>query len=435
MGFLIDLLYDYAGFVAILLLFAFMLLGVPVFVSMAMAALLASLIVETPGQAVRNFAQIVWQGASIFELVALPLFILTGTIMQRSQAGADLFAATKAWFGRVPNSLGVATITACAIFAAISGSSIATAATVGLVAIPLLLAEGYGQRRSGGFVAGGGTLGIIIPPSIPLILYGVITETSIGQLFIAGVVPGLIMACLFALYAMLSRPMVRIEHVLTWSERVEATRNGIFVLLLPIVIIASIYLGIFTPTEVGALSTIYVLVLGLAQRRLDRHKIIDAVITATRTTSMLFMLIVFGQYFAHFLTYEQIPQAIAQGITTFATGIGAVTLMILVYILLGMFLESAAMLLITVPIFFPVATQLGMHPLVFGIFACIAMEIAQISPPIGVNLFTIHGISRIKLGVLAHGVVPFIAVQILMLYVVYFLPGLVTWLPSTMFAR
>ncbi len=431
----LDALYDYAGFIAIGLLFGFMILGVPVFVSMAMAVLLSALITDAPAQVLRNFAQITWQGSSIFELVALPLFILTGTIMQRSEAGADLFAATKAWFGRVPNSLGAATIAACTIFAAISGSSIATAATVGLVAIPLLQAEGYGDRRSGGFVAGGGTLGIIIPPSIPLILYGVLTETSIGRLFIAGIVPGLIMASLFALYAVFSRPTVLVDHKLTWSERMDATRRGVFVLLLPLVIIASIYLGIFTPTEVGALSAIYVLVLGLAQRRLDWGKIVAAVVDATKTTCMLFMLIVFGQYFAHFLTFQEIPQAIAGAIISISQGPLALTLMILVYLVLGMFLESAAMLLITVPIFEPVAHQLGMDPLVFGIFACISMEIAQISPPIGVNLFTIYGISRIKLSTLSRGVIPFIAVQIVMLYVIYFFPILVTWLPSTMYAK
>ena len=228
---------------------------------------------------------------------------------------------------------------------------------------------------------------------------------------------------------------MRVDTVLSWRERIEATRRGIFVLLLPIVIVAAIYLGVFTPTEVGALSTIYVLVLGLAQRRLDRAKIMGAVISATQTTCMLFMLIVFGQYFAHFLTYEQVPQNIARAILELADGTAAVTLMIIVYIILGMFLESAAMLLITVPIFFPVAMQLGMDPLVFGIFCCIAMEIAQISPPVGVNLFTIHGISRIKLGVLARGVLPFILVQIVMLYTVYFFPKLVTWLPSTMYGK
>jgi C4-dicarboxylate transporter DctM subunit len=431
----LEVLYDYAGFIAIALLFGFMLLGVPVFVSMAMAVLLSSLITDAPAQVLRNFAQITWQSSSIFELVALPLFILTGTIMQRSEAGADLFAATKAWFGRVPNSLGVATISACTIFAAISGSSIATAATVGLVAIPLLRAEGYGDRRSGGFVAGGGTLGIIIPPSIPLILYGVLTETSIGKLFIAGIVPGLIMASLFAVYAMFSRPSVRTVHTLSLRERMQATKRGAFVLLLPAVIIASIYLGVFTPTEVGALSTLYVLVLGIAQRRLDGPKIVSAVVAAARTNCMLFMLIVFGQYFAHFLTFQEIPQAIASAIISFAQGPVAVSVMILVYVVLGMFLESAAMLLITVPIFEPVAHQIGMNPLVFGIFACIAMEIAQISPPIGVNLFTIHGISGIKLAVLSRGVLPFIAVQIIMLYVIFFIPALVTWLPSTMYAH
>ncbi|MDX5446543.1 MAG: TRAP transporter large permease [Zoogloeaceae bacterium] len=427
-----DFIHDYGGFIAIFLLFLFMVLSMPVFVAMGLSAFLASLLLEDPFLAFRSFIQISWQGASIFELVALPLFILTGTIMQRTDAGRDLFEVTKAWAGSIPNSLGVSTIFACGIFAAISGSSIATAATVGLVAIPLLIKEGYGERRAGGFVAGGGTLGIIIPPSIPLILYGVITETSIGQLFIAGVLPGILMLSLFALYVLTSRPVVRIERSIPLQERLRITRKSIGVILLPPIIIAAIYTGAFTPTEVGALAVVYVAVLGFVQGRLDRAKLYEAAVVATATTSMLFMLIVFGQFFAHFLTFEQVPQTIAQAIIDNASGIGAVTLMILAYIVMGMFLESAAMLLISIPIFYPVAMQLGMDPLVFGIFACIAMEIAQISPPIGVNLFTIHGISRIKLGRLALGAAPFLLIQIVMLYVVYFLPELVLWLPNSM---
>lgn len=427
-----DFIHDYGGFIAIFLLFLFMVLSMPVFVAMGLSAFLASLLLEDPFLAFRSFIQISWQGASIFELVALPLFILTGTIMQRTDAGRDLFEVTKAWAGSIPNSLGVSTIFACGIFAAISGSSIATAATVGLVAIPLLIKEGYGERRAGGFVAGGGTLGIIIPPSIPLILYGVITETSIGQLFIAGVLPGILMLSLFALYVLTSRPVVRIERSIPLQERLRITRKSIGVILLPPIIIAAIYTGAFTPTEVGALAVVYVAVLGFVQGRLDRAKLYEAAVVATATTSMLFMLIVFGQFFAHFLTFEQVPQTIAQAIIDNASGIGAVTLMILAYIVMGMFLESAAMLLISIPIFYPVAMQLGMDPLVFGIFACIAMEIAQISPPIGVNLFTIHGISRIKLGRLALGAAPFLLIQIVMLYVVYFFPELVLWLPNSM---
>jgi len=427
-----EFVYDYGGYIAIFLLFFLMVLSVPVFVAMGLSAFAATLLLEDPFLAFRSFINISWQGASIFELVALPLFILTGTIMQRTDAGRDLFAVTKAWAGAVPNSLGVATIVACGIFAAISGSSVATAATVGLVAIPLLLEEGYGQRRAGGFVAGGGTLGIVIPPSIPLILYGVITETSIGQLFIAGVVPGLIMMTLFTLYVFASRPRVTVHRQIDFDEKMATTRRAIGVVILPAVIIVAIYTGVFTPTEVGALSVLYVTGLGLIQGRLDSTKLIAAARSATVTTSMLFMLIVFGQYFAHFLTFEQVPQSIARAIIENASGIWAVTLMILTYIVLGMFLESAAMLLISIPIFFPVAQQLGMDPLVFGIFAVIAMEIAQISPPIGVNLFTIHGISRIDLWTLARGALPFLLIQIGMLYLVYLWPELVLWLPSSM---
>lgn len=427
-----DFIFDYGGYIAIFLLFFLMLLSVPVFVAMGIAAFAATLLLEEPYQTFRSFVQISWQGASIFELVALPLFILTGTIMQRTEAGRDLFDVTKAWAGAIPNSLGVATIIACGIFAAISGSSIATAATVGLVAIPLLQKEGYGDSRAGGFVAGGGTLGIIIPPSIPLILYGVITETSIGQLFIAGVVPGILMMSLFTLYVVCSRPRVQIEHRFTLGQRIATTRRSIGVILLPVVIITAIYTGIFTPTEVGALSVLYVTLLGLVQRRLTFEKLKGAAIVATATTSMLFMLIVFGQYFSHFLTFEQVPQSIAAAIVASADGIWAITLIILAYVVLGMFLESAAMLLISIPIFFPVAEQLGMDPIAFGIFAAIAMEIAQISPPIGVNLFTIHGISKIDLWKLARGALPFLLIQIGMLYLVYLLPEIALWLPRSM---
>lgn len=427
-----DFVYDYAGYISIFLLFFFMLLTIPVFVSMGLAAFIAALMIDDPFLVFKTLVNTSWQGASIFELIALPLFIFTGTIMQRTDAGRDLFEVTKAWAGAVPNSLGVSTIIACGIFAAISGSSVATAATVGLVAIPLLLEEGYGERRSGGFVAGGGTLGIIIPPSIPLILYGVITETSIGQLFIGGVIPGIIMMSLFTIYVLLSRPQVKIVHQVPIRERVKITFSSLGVVLLPVVIIAAIYTGIFTPTEVGALSVIYVTLLGLLQGRLNFEKLKSAAIVATATTSMLFMLIVYGQYFAHFLTFEQVPQSIAKAIIENASGVYAVTLMILAYIVLGMFLESAAMLLISIPIFFPVAIELGMNPIAFGIFAAIAMEIAQISPPIGVNLFTIHGISKINLWTLARGALPFLLIQIAMLYVVYFFPQIVTWLPSQM---
>ena len=425
-----------AGLISIALLFAFMLLSIPVFVSMGLAAFIGFMLAQGPTLAIKTFGDIVWQSASIFELVAIPLFIFTGVLVGKIDAGRDLFAFTKVWVGNLPNSLGMATILACGVFAAISGSSIACAATVGIVAIPLLLGEGYSPRQAGGFCAGGGTLGIIIPPSIPFILYGVITETSIGKLFIAGVVPGILMLALFALYVMLSRPRVTTKHALAAGERWQATKRGFGVLMLPVVIIVAIYTGLFTPTEVGALSAVYVMVLGLLQGRLSAAKFAQAAGLTTRTSCMLLMLVVFGQYFAHLLTFEQVPQTIAGWITSFDAGdLATVTLMIGVYLVLGMFLESAAMLLISIPIFFPIAQHVGMDAITFGVFACIAMEIAQISPPVGINLYTIHGVSRIPLWTLAKGAAPFLAIQIVMLYVIYYVPVLSLWLPEHMMGR
>lgn len=415
------------------LLFVFMLLTIPVFVSIGLAAFIGFLIIEGPGQALQSMGQITWQSSNVFELVAIPLFVFTGLLADKIDAGKQLFDVSKAWVGSVPNSLGIATILACGVFAAINGSSLATAATVGIVSIPLLLREGYSNSQAGGFVAAGGTLGILIPPSIPFILYGVITETSIGQLFMAGIAPGLAMMVLFMIWVMFSRPRNVQTYRISGAERWEITVKGAGILFLPVVIIAGIYTGIFTTTEVAALAVVYIFILGLLQRRLTVRKFIDAGLETTRITAMLFMLIVFGQYFAHFLTLEEIPQAIAQWVASYSSSpVITVTVMIAVYVLLGLFLESLAMLLISLPIFFPISQAVGFDPITFGVFACIALEIAQIHPPLGINLFTIHGISKIPIWDLAKGAFPFLIIQIAMLYVVYFFPQLSLWIPQHM---
>lgn len=427
---------EMVGIVSITLLFVLLLAGIPVFVSMASAALAGFLLVEDPMQVLGSLSQIVWQSSLIFELVAIPLFIFAGILMEKTGAGEDLLDVTKAWVGGVPNALGVATIFACGIFAAISGSSIATAATIGVVAIPLLLRENYSPAQAGGLVAGGGTLGIIIPPSIPLILYGVITETSVGKLFMAGVIPGLILLLAFAVYVSLSRPRIVSTVRIPWEQKRQVTLRGIGVLLLPVVIVVAIYTGLFTPTEVAALSVVYVVVLGLLQRKLTIASFFSAASSATRSTAMLLMLIVFGQYFAHLLTFEQLPQAIAAWVASYSAGLFVtITLMNIAYLVLGAFLETAAMLLISVPIFFPIAQALHIDPIVFGIYVCISMEVSQIHPPIGINLLTVHGLSKISLWNLAKGTFPFLVIQFVMLYAIIFAPSLSLWLPSHMFGH
>lgn len=427
---------EMVGVASIGLLFILLLLGIPVFVSMAGAALAGFLLIDDPVQVLANLSQIVWQSSLIFELVAIPLFIFAGLLMEKTGAGEALLEVTKAWVGGVPNSLGVATIFACGIFAAISGSSIATAATIGVVAIPLLLRESYTRAQAGGLVAGGGTLGIIIPPSIPLILYGVITETSVGKLFMAGVVPGLILLLLFAIYASSSTPRIVSTTRIAWEEKKRVTQRGIGVLLLPVVIIGAIYTGLFTATEVAALSVVYVVVLGVIQRKLTSAAFFEAASAATKSTAMLMMLIIFGEYFAHLLTFEQLPDAIAAWVTSYSAGLFVtITLMNVAYLVLGAFLETAAMLLISVPIFFPISQALHIDPIVFGIYVCISMEVSQIHPPIGINLLTVHGLSKIPLWDLAKGTFPFLLIQFLMLYAIIFVPQLALWLPNHMFGH
>lgn len=420
---------------AVIIVLSFLTLiviGVPVFAAMGICAFAGLAIVLGPEQALTSFGTFVWSETSIFQLVAIPLFILTGTLVQESGMGADLFAAVKAWAGRIPNSLLVAVILASTIFSAISGSSVANAAMLSLVAIPLLRQARYPDHMSGGAIAGGGTLGILLPPSIPLIIYGILTDTSIGQLFLAGVVPGVVMAMLFAVYVMIfARPRVEGSRGGDIASKIRDTLKAAGILALPVFIIAGIFAGLFTPTEIGAFSALYILVLGIIQRRLTLQSIIRAARSATLTATMLIMLVVFGIVFTSYLSLEQVPQTLA----AFVAGISpepliVFTAMVIAYLFMGMFLESGAMMILSIPIFFPVAMDIGLSPIVFGIIVIMNQEVAQITPPIGINLYTVSGISKIPLMRLARGVVPYIAIQLIMIYVVYFFPELVLWLPE-----
>lgn len=409
------------------------IIGVPVFAAMGICAFTGLAIILGPEQALTSFGTFVWEETSIFQLAAIPLFILTGTLVQESGMGANLFAAVKAWAGRIPNSLLVAVILASTIFSAISGSSVANAAMLSLVAIPLLRQAGYPSHMSGGAIAGGGTLGILLPPSIPLIIYGILTDTSIGQLFLAGVVPGFVMAILFAFYVMIiARP--RVEEGSGGGDiasKIRVTLQAMGILLLPIFILVGIFTGLFTPTEVGAFSALYILVLGIIQRRLTLHAVMRAGRSATLTSTMLIMLVVFGIVFTNYLSLEQVPQTLA----AFVAGISpepvvVFTAMVIAYLFMGMFLESGAMMILSIPIFFPVAMEIGLDPIVFGIIVIMNQEVAQITPPVGINLYTVSGISKIPLMVLSRGVLPYIVIQLIMIYVVYFFPELVLWLPE-----
>lgn len=419
------------GIIALFLVF--LACGVPVFAAMGTSAILGTYLIEGSDRLLENAALGASNALGSFVLLAVPLYILAGTLLQQTGLSDRLFAFASTLAGGIRGGLGVATVLACSIFAAISGSSVATAATIGLVAIPVLSEKGYPAARTGALIGAGGTLGILIPPSIALLLYGVLTDQSVGALFVAGVVPGVVLALLMAGFAMAINPRDPDTRAPTSGELLIAVKNAGAILLLPVLIFAGIYTGVATPTEIAALAVAYIIAVGVATRTLGLAGLVKAGVVAMHSSVMIFLLVAFGALFTHFLTVTGVPQQVTTLIGNSGLGFfGTVTLMIVFYLILGMFLEALSMMLVTIPILFPLATAIGIHPLAFGIFVVLAIEAAQITPPVGINLFTISQIGKIPFEKISREIVPYVLLMVVMMYAVCYVQGLATWLPQTM---
>lgn len=420
--------------IAVLLLFlVFIAAGMPVFIAMGISALVGNFTLNGSEMLLTNTALEAYSSINSFVLISVPMYVFAGALLEATGLSRKLFDFAGMICSGMRGGLGVATVIACSIFAAISGSSVATAATIGLVALPVMANHGYSKSSSGALVAAGGTLGILIPPSIPLIIFGLMTDQSIGALFVAGVVPGVVLALLMALYTALTSNVAKSDITYTWPQRVRIVREAFFVLSLPVLVFIGIYTGLATASEVAALAVFYILAVGLATRTLDLRKLSQASLGTLRSTAMIFVLIAFGAMMTSLFTTAGVPQAMVS--TIGKSGLPPLlifTLMVVLYIILGMFLEALSMMVVTVPILYPVATALGMPPLAFGIFVVLAVETAQITPPVGINLFTIAKIGDVPFGEMSRAIVPYVALLLLMMYVVYFAPGIATWLPSTM---
>jgi C4-dicarboxylate transporter DctM subunit len=417
----------------LLFFFALIVIGMPIFGAMGIAALTGVVLLDESTTPLLNLGLTVYQSLGNFLLIAVPLYIYAGTLMEVAGLNEKLFKFARVWVGQVPGGLGVATVVACAIFAAICGSSVATAVTIGLVAFPALVRGGYTPHFSGSLIAAGGTLGILIPPSIAMIIFGVLTEQSIAQLFIAGALPGVLLASLMAIYAILFSKVKSDPEPVTWRQRIAVTREAILVLLLPLGVLVSIYSGLATPTEVAALAVVYVIFVGLITRMLTWSHFFSATMKATRTSVMIFMMVAFGQALTEFFTLTGLPQMVVDLVSQAGLGyLAVVTLMVLIYILLGTFLEATSMMLVSVPIMFPLARAIGMDPLAFGVFVVLAVEVAQIHPPFGINLYALSGIGKVHIGRMSISVIPYVVMMIAMMFAVSVFPGIATWLPSTM---
>jgi len=417
----------------IALFLAFLACGVPVFAAMGLSAVVGSYLLGGSGDLFQDAAISAYNALNSFVLLAVPLYILAGTLLEQTGLSGRLFTFASSLVSGIRGGLGVATVIACSIFAAISGSSVATAATIGLVAIPVLASNGYPLERAGGLIAAGGTLGILIPPSIALILYGVLTDQSIGALFVAGVIPGIVLACLMALYTMAINPRDPNASNPSVADILKATVDAGPILLLPILIFAGIYTGVATATEAAALAVAYIIIVGLGSRTLGWKQFVQAGLSAAHASVMIFMLVAFGALMTQFFTVTGLPQTITTLIAESGLGFfGTVTLMVVFYLILGMFLEALSMMLITIPILFPVAKAAGIEPLAFGVFVVLAIEAAQITPPVGINLFTISQIGKVPFHSMARAIVPYVVLLVLMMYLIVYWQDIATWLPRTM---
>ncbi|WP_419910809.1 TRAP transporter large permease [Hoeflea sp.] len=347
-----------------------------------------------------------------FELLAVPLFLLMSNVLLKANVGRDLFAAVQSWVGHWPGGLGVATVLSCGLFSAVSGSSVATAATIGTVAVPEMTERGYRRPFVLGLLAAGGTLGILIPPSIPLILYGVITETSIPTLFLAGIGPGLILGLAFIVYSIAHARLVGGFQALEragWKERRRATFLALPTVALAAAVIGTIYLGIATPSESAAVGFVLALVITTLMGRMTFGRVREAAYDAMKTTVMIFLIVAGAKVFSYAITIYRIPQDIASVLTGNISDTGLFILAVgVVLLVIGLFLESLSMLLIMVPVLFPALAPMGVDPIWFAIFFVVLIETALITPPVGMNLFVLQSVGKAELPEVVHGAVPFV---------------------------
>ncbi len=379
-----------------------------------------------------------WGSASSWTLTALPLFIWMGEILFRTKLSEDMFKGLAPWVNWLPGRLLHTNIIGCTIFAAVSGSSAATCATIGKMTLPELQKRGYPQDMVIGSLAGAGTLGLLIPPSIIMIVYGVASDTSITKLFIAGVFPGLLLASLFAgyvvLWSLLNKTKIPApDRLFSLTEKIVESRHLIPVVLLIALVLGSIYKGIATATEAAALGVVGALVLALAQGALTWKSFTESLMGATRLYCMIALILAGAAFLTLAMGYMGLPRHLAEWIG--AMGLSPFWLLfglMIFFIILGCFLDGISMIVLTMGVIFPTITKAGIDPIWFGIFIVLVVEMAQITPPVGFNLFVLQGMTGKNIAYIARVALPFFFLMVLAVGLIYVFPGIVTWLPGRM---
>jgi tripartite ATP-independent transporter DctM subunit len=420
-------------------LLAALVVGMPIAVALGGTGLVW-LILHDPTQ-LRGAAYAVWNSSNNVTLLAIPLFLIMGELVQRTQISVRFYRALSLWVRWLPGGLLHSNIGACAVFSAISGSSVATAATIATAAIPDLTRLGYKRSLICGTLAAGGTLGILIPPSIPMIIYGAITETSVGRLFLAGVIPGVLVALLFALYVVVAAlrdpsasPHPQAKRSIERGERLRSLLDVIPISLVILFIIAALYGGWATPTEVAALGVAVSAVIAAAYGYFKLTIVVESVLSAVRFSAMLLFVIIGANIFSFALFSWGATRSVVDAIAALPIPpLGIFVVIVVMYLILGMFIDSISMMVLTLSVVFPVIVQLGYDPVWFGIVLVILLEIGLITPPVGLNLYTIRGLlPNSTMNEVARAALPFVMLLLLSIVLLIVFPDIALWLPRKM---
>ena len=430
-----------AGILGFVALFALLAARMPIGLAMLVVGAGGIALLNSTNAALNVLGSFPFSYSAVFTLSVIPLFVLMGAFAAVSGMGADMYRTAHAWVGHRKGGLAASTILACAGFAALSGSSIASAATMGKVSLPEMERYRYDPGLATGSIAAGGTLGILIPPSTVLIVYGLLTEQSVGRLFLAGVLPGILLTLLFVItvfaVAILNPNAGPPGERIPYSERFKVLLSSGALIFVVFIVIGGIYAGVFTVTEAAAVGAFLTFLHALWTRRLTIAKFFDALLDTIKTTSMVFFILIGAHIFAPFLALTRIPVNLADAIGDLAIPALAILLVILaVYIILGCFMEGFAMMVLTVPIVLPIILSLGYDPIWFGIIMVLVLEMGLISPPVGMNVFVVKGVApNVPLGQIFRGILPFwLAMGVCVALLIAF-PQIALYLPNTMMGR
>lgn len=426
------------GIIGLVVLFILLFSRMPIGFVMALVGIVGFIYLRGMDSGFSLLKTVPYRTFASYDLSVIPLFVLMGAFCFYAGLSKDLYDTVHSWLGQFRGGLAMATVGACAAFAAVCGSSLATAATMGTVALPEMKRHKYNSALATGVVAAGGTIGILIPPSIVLVLYGVITEQSIGKLFLAGFIPGILEAVFYIITISI---LCRINPSLgpagpktSFRQKLFSLKDTWIVLALFIIVIGGIYLGVFTPTEAAGVGAFGAFIFGVLRRRLGWRAFKDSLFETGKTTAMIFIIMLGAMVLGYFLAVTRVPFELATIIAGIEVNRYIILIAILlIYIVLGCVMDSLAMMLLITPIFFPLTVSLGFNPLVFGILVTRTCEIGLITPPVGLNVFIIQGVAKdVPMYTIFRGIVPFLIADICEVTLLMFVPQVTLFLPSLM---